>query len=407
MKFSVKKRILSSVTLMWMVASCLAPDTTLPPTGTPFPEVTPATSTGSPTAEQPTSASQTQPVELSLEAGCIPIENEIPADLSFSGSWIRNERTPYLEYLNEGSTYTVPLEGKGLFSTDKGDFAISPDGKYLAYIDIYMNATRHGADKRILRVIKSSGHVLPMDYWTIDWQWIIGWIDNQNLALATGKKEAIILNPFTGEWKKFENPKWLSPDINDSYFPDLDTYVYVPRYNYVPTLNWLLLETDRQTLEVRDVQSGELIWDMKHGYVEHVWSGDGSTLALVTTESITLITKDRHVSQFHIPDLDVDHFYNVGISPDGRKLISSSSYPDMVFIFNFGDRKISRVCNEGYGIDWYSSLPSWSPDSWFIIQRIYDSSYEHFDLLVDMQQMRAYKLVSGEFQHRLVWLAPP
>ncbi|MBI5953583.1 MAG: hypothetical protein HY865_18155 [Chloroflexi bacterium] len=403
MKFSVKKGILSSITLMWMVASCFAPDTTLPPTGTPFPEVIPATPTGSPTAEQPTPASQDQPVELSLEAGCIPIEDEIPADLSFSGSWIRNDEAPYLEYLNEGSTYTVPLEGKGLFSTDKDDFAISPDGKYLAYIDKYIDPVRHDMEKRILRIIKSSGHVLSMNYWAVDWQWIIGWVDNQHLALSIGK-EVAVLNPFTGEWKKFESPKWLSEDSKYYSFPYI--YVDTPRYSYAPTLNWLLLETDHRTLEVRDMQSGELIWNVD-GYVEPVWSGDGSTLALMTTESIALITKEGRTSKFHIPDMDINYFHNTGISPNGQKLISSSSYPDEIFIFDFDERKISKVCNRGYSAGWYPSLPPWSPDSRFVVQSIRDSHYDPFDLLVDTQQMRAYKLVSGEFQHRLVWLAPP
>jgi hypothetical protein len=293
MNFFQKIKLVSCIIVIWVISSCVAPGTMPVPIIASSPTVTIVSPTVLSPTIGPIPALEKPTIELSLEAGCIPIEDKIPADLFFSGSWIRNERTPYLEYLNEGSTYTVPLEGKGLFSTDKGDFAISADGKYLAYIDKYIDPVRHDTEKRILRIIKSSGHVLPMDYWAVDWQWIIGWIDNQHLALLTGN-EIIALNPFTGEWKEFERPKWLSPDSDYNLL----------LYRYIPALNWLLLETDHRTFEVRDVQSDELIWNMD-GYAEPMQSGDGSTLALMTTESITLITKERQISKFHIPDLEL------------------------------------------------------------------------------------------------------
>jgi hypothetical protein len=43
----------------------------------------------------------------------------------------------------------------------------------------------------------------------------------------------------------------------------------------------------------------------------------------------------------------------------------------------------------------------------FVVQEAYDTHYDKFDILIDAQEMKAYKLISGQFQHRLVWLAEP
>jgi len=348
--------------------------------------------------------SPTPNVEMMSE--CIKIEEEPPIDLNISGVWIRNEGTPYLENLDENTTYTVPLEGGGLFSTRSGDMDISPDGKYLAYIDVYMNPEENRAEKRILRIIKSSGHVLNMNDWSVDWQWIIGWVDTQNIALFTGKKEIIILNPFTGAWNKLDTPIWMPSEYRYRYSYK-NGGPYIPYYDYAPGLGWLLLQPDYKELQIRDAQSGETLWNLDNG--QFTSSVDGSTLLVESGNMITLMTKqDREVSKFDLNELGV-YFYEMVLSPNGKKIAFSgrqeNSSREEFLIFDITHGAISKVCLNDYSLQ--SNFLSWSMDNRFVVIGIYDEQYNKYDLIVDTENMAAYKLVSGQYQSRMVFLALP
>jgi len=344
-------------------------------------------STSTPLALPTTQAQST----LVIEGECIQIEENLPDDLVLSGVWVRNEATPYLENLDRHVDYIVPLEGGELFSMRKGDMAISPDGKYLAYIDAYIDPARNGTEKRILRIIKSSGRSLQMGFWTEDWQQIISWVDNRNLAIFTAKKEVVILNPFTGELKEFQKPEWLDYDKN---------YWVIPPFS--PKLDWALVYTDDE-MGLKDIQTGEVLWKTGHGGYSS-WSANGSILALISSEFIIIITNGKHAKEFDISDLGIDSIYPSKLSPDGQKFVFISYFPERFFIFDATQLKVRELCADKLG---FWSEPFWSPDSRFVVQEVHNSYYDQFDVLIDTQQMRAYKLISGQYQHRLVWLAKP
>lgn len=343
----------------------------------------------------PTATLQVRPT-ITVEQECIPIEEQVPDDLVLSGVWVRNEITPYIENLDEHVDYIVPFEGGGLLD----EMAVSPDGKYLAYIDYYYKSVteyRKVVEKRILRVIKSSGHSLPMDYWVEDWQYILGWVDNRNIALFTGNNEVIILNPFTGGWERFQQPQWLNSD-NSNYWK-------IPHYS--PTLEWVLARPDYRSLALQSVQTGETVWQAD--YIDSfTWSADGSVLAVASSKFIYMITRGKQLAQYHIGNIEADSIRTIRLSPDGRKFAFTNYDPAVyeyeLFIFDVTPLKVSRLCTDGFTV---SNIPIWSPDSRYIVQEIYDSYYEQFDVLIDTQQMRAYKLISGCCQHRIVWLAKP
>ncbi|HSB01879.1 MAG TPA: hypothetical protein VLE49_14610 [Anaerolineales bacterium] len=371
-------------------AATIVPSATLPvvtATATPLPitEILPT-----PTAQQTT--------ELSVTQECIPIEEEMPDDLILSGVWVRNRGKPYLEPMDGSTAYGVPLKGGGTFSASQVDMAISPDGRSLAYIDSFLDDTGIHTQSRILRIINSSGRSLPMDYWIISWQWLIGWLDNQHIAIFTGNKEILILEPFTGKWERLPKPSWLNRigySVNDGPF-------------YSPSVDRILVKPDYSMFELRDFQTGQIIYKVKGDeYLTGLnldWSADGYTLAINLGNLLNIITKDQRVIELDASKLGIDRFDNPKLSPGGQKLVFTSHWSGKWFLFDMEQSEIRKLCSDKFDY-WENAV--WSPDGRFVVQEVDRSGSDPFDLLIDTQQMRAYKLVSGRYQHRLAWLAEP
>jgi Tol biopolymer transport system component len=95
------------------------------------------------------------------------------------------------------------------------------------------------------------------------------------------------------------------------------------------------------------------------------------------------------------------------LSPDNQKLAfnSSKNNTQQLTVLDIAQHKLARLCDDGYET-WYSDA-SWSPDGRYVVEEIHDASYQSYDLLVDTQEMRAYLLHSGDYQHIIAWLAEP
>ncbi len=371
------------------------PIATIPPPAT-LPVIT-DTPTSPPTVESISTPTTQATADLSLEE-CIPLEESMPADLNLSGIWVRNSGTPYLEPMDGHTAYGVPLRGGGIFSTSRGDMAISPDGRYLAYIDSYLDDTGKRTKSRILRIINSSGHSLSMDYWTIDWQWLIGWIDNQHIAIFTGHKEILVLEPFTGRWERLQKPSWLE-SIDYDYYGNDGPF-------YSPSLDRILIKPDYSNFELRDFQTGQTIYK-GNGYLDGWnldWSADGSTLAIGSEKFLQVITKNQQRIELDASKFGINSVNYPKLSPDGQKLVFTSDWSGKLFLFDIKQLEITKLCTDEFN---FLTEAVWSPDGRFVVQETYKSSFDQFDLLIDTQQLRAYKLTSGQYQHRLVWLAEP
>jgi hypothetical protein len=138
-------------------------------------------------------------------------------------------------------------------------------------------------------------------------------------------------------------------------------------------------------------------------------SVDGSTLLVESGNMITLMTKqDREVSKFDLNELGV-YFYEMVLSPNGKKIAFSgrqeNSSREEFLIFDITHGAISKVCLNDYSLQ--SNFLSWSMDNRFVVIGIYDEQYNKYDLIVDTENMAAYKLVSGQYQSRMVFLALP
>jgi Tol biopolymer transport system component len=296
------------------------------------------------------------------------------------------------------TAYGFPLKGGGIFSTSRGNMAVSPDGRSLAYIDSYLDDTGKNTRSRVLRIINSSGHSLALDYWIINWQWLIGWTDSQHIAVFTGSKEILILDPFSGRWEKRRAPAWLNELTYDYYGND------GPFYS--PGLDSMLIRPDYLTLELKDFQSGQTIYEGGE-YLndwDFDWSADGSTLVVSSGSLLNIIRRNQAPMELDASKFGIDRFDDPKLSSDGQKLAFTSQWSGKWFLFDIEQSEVRKLCNEEFDY-WENAV--WSPDGRFVVQEVDRPSSDPFDLLIDTQQMRAYKLVSGQYQHRLVWLAEP
>jgi hypothetical protein len=266
----------------------------------------------------------------------------------------------------------------------------------MAYIDSYLDEAFR-LERRILRIIKSSGHSLSMDYWPADWQWIFGWADNQTLALSIGDQRVILLNPFTGSWKQYK-PEWLT-DYTNIWFPP-----------YAPTLDWFL-DYSASYAALKDVKTERVIWQTDQGGSLN-WSRDGSAVVVDTTDSINVILSNGTATEFDISSLELD-FWDVVVSPNGQKLAFENYSSFKQLYMDVKTAKIYQLCTNMYKptLRW-GSTPFWSPDNRFLVLGVYDStSYmtynNNFDILIDTEEQRAYKLTTKSYQYRLAWLAKP
>lgn len=355
---------------------------------------------------------------IQVEKSCMNLES-LPTDLKLTGVWIRQRRNPYLENLDEGTKYRIPLDGGGILSAYHRDLSVSPNGKWLAYLDAIIDTSNPRKIARTegysLKVIHSSGHSLSMGYWPISSQGIQGWVDNQNLLLKLNGQD-IVLNPFSGRWYEIENPEWLEKmNLNDSWLRD--------DKKYSPSLDQVIVYLDTRS-ELRDVVSGEIIFGDPpnyHDFTQSLWSPDGTMLALSSTAGkiLHILREDKEILNIDISlsgliskqYSESIHISNMEWSLNNQKLIIETFYD--TFMLDINDKKIYDVCffDEKLEKTWLTKSFFYSEDGKYIVTSLYvkDESYsfETFDVLVDLTNMRAYKLDTPKYKQRIGWLSSP
>jgi hypothetical protein len=375
--------------------------TPLPPTTIPVLELPAATPTASPTVLSPKPEAT---VFQKMIKKCLKVEWQIPDDLALSGVWVINPGFPKLKNLDDQMFYGVPLKGGGSLRAYRGNLAISPSGQHMAYIDSYLSGYPTRTEKRVLRVIRSSGHSLDMSYWPEEWQSVFGWVDDQNVYLYTSRNEIVILNPLTGVWRIFEQPEWMEK-------PDDYSYGYWRSPNLSPNLEWALDRSEKGKIAIRNVQTGETVWEKNADpWTEWKWSSDNTTTAIASEETIYVVVNGQQTAEFDLDALGYSRPYNVALSFDGQKLAFGTStgggYDRQLTIIDIAEHKLIRLCDGNYRSAWDG--PIWSPDGRFLLQKVHHNSrYETFDVLVDTQTLRAYFSESGYYEGPIAWLAKP
>jgi hypothetical protein len=367
------------------------------------------TPTLSPKLEVTASATNIPTPTPTAEQECLTIEDTLPQDLGLNGVWVYGGFQPYLENIATKERIAIPLRGGTLFSTLRNDSQVSPDGKWLAYIDTHLKNGR--TSRRILRAISSAGYTMDMNYWPGDFQWISGWTTNGRLILdenpySTFHRKYVILDPFTAEYQEF-HPEWLG-QIRPSWQEDI---WLSPRLNYVAILNH-----DDEGFQIRDVNTGNTLlnssgWGSNPNQI--VWSPRGTNLAVLEEEyeggTLHLFQAGRETIQ-HLPG--VGFFPELRWSPDEQTLLVVDSSRPRIIEIKTGKSFPLCIDDPNHTYSWYDA--TWSPEGDFVVAGITRESsspkyysWEPFDLLVDLEEKRGFLLPATYLSHREAWLAAP
>lgn len=353
---------------------------------------------------------------IQIEDRCLTVEESLPNDFQFEGVWVRQESKPYLENLVENTKYRVPLDGGGRLGNYWMDLSISPNGEWLAYLDSILDTS--GRTTRMeglsLKVIHSSGYSLSMDYWPIGMQSIQGWVGDKNLLLGLGQR-AIVLNPFSGKWYEIRDPDWLS-----SLTADEPWWNEIKRYS--PHLDAVTVRLDNHS-ELRSLSSEKnLFGDASLGFFKKSsWSSDGDMLALVTNGGnvLHIFRNNIKISEIKLSDTKVtsslfggfiSQLDNLVWSQNNKKLLVDT-YSNL-YVINIENSQIQNLCFIDADIHkTYKDSFFYLPTGNYVVAPVYKSNkrydYEYFDVLIDTEAMRAYKLPTSEYNGRIGWLALP
>jgi hypothetical protein len=362
----------------------------------------------------PTSSLNPLPSTIKVEQDCLSLESSLPPDLKLDGVWVRQSGKPYLEILEENIKYRIPLYGGGILAKYEGFWSVSPNGEWLAYIDSILDSSGRITITKglLLRVIHSSGYFLSMDYWPADFQTIQGWIDNENILLRVNHRN-IVLNPFSGKWHELLKPDWLEEKSDGGTWAN--PYQYSPRLDRV-------IENFEDHSEVRDFVSGETLFgDSELGFFgSTTWSLDGSMLFLTVGESniVHILKDDKEILKVDLMEIGIfpqgsyDFITNATWSLDNQRILLETLSKTLVL--DIKKQKIYEICFTDENIDktwgFRGEFFSSRDGRYIIIQRslINEKPYvQTIDILVDIENMRAYRLPNVAYKDYIGWLTLP
>jgi dipeptidyl aminopeptidase/acylaminoacyl peptidase len=327
----------------------------------------------------------TQTATPDVQVQCVQIETALPSDLEIEGSLILYGKDDTLEaegLVGKDEVYLFDfdtLEKRLISPTEDGiikwydTIAVSPDGRWFAYNETFLD-DQIGQEKYIrLGIMSATGQQLPLLSQPKEWGQIIGWLDNQQLALTVWRHNdgsVIVLNPFTGQSYN------LSPDFPDlspnaSWYEDNNqpVVIYDPTHEKVvyfkgsPDNLW-------GNYALWDKPSQRLLWELPTLFYDNtrpVWSPDGMQFAVAggvkddlvdhpSSSILYLVTRYGEVTPIIN---EVSGF--LSWSPNGRYLAFNDSFRQSVGILETSTKKITFYCMRGW------SPAIWSPDGRWIV----------------------------------------
>jgi hypothetical protein len=317
------------------------------------------------TAKSPTPTAQ----NWMKEQVCLAREANI-SNYSLDGKVILiGQQSTYVHDISTSSSIKFPRISGGYVGLYSEDFHLSPNGKWLAYIENYTNETYQTQSRR-LRLI--SGDLIPIlpSGWDADWQWILGWIDDNWLAIWLPHQEAgtiTVLNPFTAKtqllstgftfpesrykaspWYIWGRPKlFFSPDLTKVIFPNADKGVL-----------W-------DVVAQKELWSGNI-----YQYAESdnaKWSQDGKYAVIIVSKSSgeKLYLYDAVKKQAtHIPLAGYEGIGEFSFSPDGQKIAIWVTpdflgwEPKELMVIDLERKTITDTCVHSSAV--VTSQPVWS-----------------------------------------------
>jgi WD40 repeat protein len=309
-------------------ASTIAPSTTTAPTkrstATPLPPSTTPSDTNTPSI----------PPEANLNITCLQVVDDYPVGVVFGGTLVLGgyqDDPAFLWNLETGEKIDLP-------DNAFHDFAVSPDGKHLAF-------TVLGDPDSWIRIIKADGQQRSIAQ-IENWSGINQWLDDENLIIDQTSETirlSVVLSTTSGQEQKF-TPNYPEIYLIDVPYRGWGGFAYtasvldplLSRVVYPATISENPLKLN---YVIWDLQSSEMISNFEansNSVIEHgpVWSPSGYEfiVAISTREDARNYTPDDELYRINRDGLvvkltNLSAYFTIGVdirhyswSPDGNKV---------------------------------------------------------------------------------------
>ena len=304
--------------------------------------------------------------------------------------------------------YTIYPISPDNYSTN---YDLSPDGKWLAYLEKSFDNTNNKETKRYLRLMDSDGRKYDLPFWSLDWQWLIGWVNNQQIALMDPRNlegTITILDPFSKETKELLPTFPHIQSTSSKYHNRPENFYYNSSLSHVVYLE----EADDWDTVIYDVNLKKIVWNGdKDMFGKLEWSPDGTKIVFekytaVNNKALVRITKDGDETiLWKITDIYTNIQFS--LSPNSKYLaawLDYSSDKRSLSIINMETNEIIDYCIDGHIA--YQFSPFWSPDNKYVAFPVFDDQKKMLStVILDKQLGQAYKISDNDIVFG--WMATP
>lgn len=344
---------------------------------------------------------------------CLEIETELPKDFSIEGTLILygkdeailpdgKEEVYLFDLSTRQSTLLSPTANGILREYER--VAVPPDGRWFAYNETIPDLVEKEKFVR-LHIVAANGQQIPLSDQPEEWGQIIGWLDNERLALTLWDRydgTVIVLNPFTRH-SQVVLPTFPDLSPNGSYW----WYAVgtKPIVIYDPTLTRVayykgLADNPWGNYALWDVSLQKILWErptVAYDNTKPVWSPDGRQVAValgiadetddpLSTHSILyLVARDGEETRI---TNGVSGF--LSWSPDGRYLAFWDELRRSLVILELQTRQITVYC---VAPSMVVQTPIWSPDGRWIAMNADVTDAATAVVIIDTIQQKAFEVV--------------
>ncbi len=402
------------------------PSTTLLPTFTPTVTSTPL----SPDA---------QALKDIVFSDCIPVGHFLPEDLEFMWDLLIMQNEVVFIYAFEAGTKTeVPhfteIMPRYYYMYLEG-LHVSPNGKWLAYIDESHSKLIVEPVETLLNNIEENRIVWDME----DWFSIEHWVDNNKLLAIyrpieeSGFSQTVFLNPFTREEYLFlleTLPNYLSSHFSGALYST--HYIFEGEVVPDPTMKRLIYPE----IDISDpsILATNTLWDIENQQPlarlrfltdtvnAPLWAQDGNDVLMlgpnpepkqIVREEWFLINANgeiRQITQFQDVFHDVVYFISKSSrSQDGRFLTFELYYEEpektqKYLVLDLKSSVIEGFCTPSLGQSSFRG-PKWSPDSRYFIISGDNIDGKVNNILVDAENRTSYTIAQD--MEVIGWIVKP
>lgn len=377
--------------------------------------------------QRPPASKTIAPSDLKIDHHCLPENSNLLEDLGLEGVIILSSILPW-----DFTTFILDLEtGNKIYLSEENkslsNFAVSPNGKLLAYLQATFNANKDRVIDSRLMVLTADGEVQESTVWYDSW-YSIRWLNDNHLDISligSQPRSHLIFDPFNGQ-QQLLNP--VFPDFFNLYpIPDWDNSGAVV---YDSSLNRVIYpRVGRESYEyvLWAPQNHQIVAVLPSYDIYHVprWSPDGSQFLVAAnldpvryyTFEFFSVNYGGLVSRLtHLTDdygkMDIG---NWSWSPDGHYIAfwlvlnPEIENKENLAVLDTSDRKVTIYCLQSGNLElgYTSPPPIWSPSSKQIVIEDHYAIELSNVMIVDFE--KGYITRLAENMEPVGWLAstPP